>query len=162
MKTSSLLVASVALFGLVACSSTSTGTSGSSGSPGNPNNPGLPSLTSNGGNGTCDQACSHYLQCKGADWSTAQNQSTCVQNCGTLNATPGQLAEFVTLDCATAISVIETPPNGGSSGGNTSSGNTSGSSTDCNGCVWDGGSCIYLTGSGGNYFACASSCCPGH
>jgi hypothetical protein len=170
MKTSSLLVASVVLFGLVACSSGSTGsgtsgtsgTSGSSGSSGSLNTV-APSQT---GTATCDDACAYYLQCKGAGWYTQQNQSTCVQQCAGLGATPAQLATFVSEPCGQAVCTIEgsgAPGCGGSassSGGTTTS--SSGSATDCNGCVWDGGSCIYLTGSGGNYFACATACCPGH
>jgi hypothetical protein len=174
MKTSTVLVASFVLLGLFACSSGSTGsgtsggggggglfgTGGNGGSNGGTGT-GLGGIAGNGGNGTCDQACAHYLQCKGAGWDTPQNQSTCVQNCSGLGATPDQLANFVALDCPTAIQTIDGSGNTGTSGGTTSS--SSGSAPDCRGCAWDGSSaCIYLTGSGGNYFPCASSCCPGH
>jgi hypothetical protein len=171
MNTSSLLVASVVLFGLVACSSgsTGTGTSGGGGgggglfgTGGNGSNggTGIGGIAGNGGNGTCDQACSHYLECKGAGWATPENQSTCVQNCSGLGATPDQLANYVALDCPTAIQTIE--GTGGTTSGGTSSGG--GTAGDCVNCAWDGSSCIWLSPSTGLSSACSGgpACCPGH
>lgn len=111
-----------------------------------------------GGSGTCDAACAHYLECKGVD--NTQNRAQCNQQCGALGLTSDQLANFEAADCASAVAAIDGPPGGSS--GQTGTGGTSGTGggTDCNGCTWDGSSCIYLTGSGGNYFACDRSCCP--
>jgi hypothetical protein len=174
MQPTHLLAASLVVLGLVACSSSTTGTgtgtgNGTSGGNGNPllgGGTGTSGGTTGGGTGlgglqgtgggtaTCDDACAHYLQCKGAGWDTAQNRSTCDQNCAGLGVTPEQLTSYIGLDCQTAIGTIEgTPASTSSSSGS--------SGTDCNGCTWDGSACIYLTGSGGNYFACANSCC-GH
>lgn len=174
MKQVHLLAASLLVLGLVACSSSTTGngngTSGGGGAgTGNPllgGGTGTSGATApgggtgfgglagtTGGNATCDDACAHYLQCKGAGWDTPQNRSTCDQNCAGLGVTPEQLTSYVGLDCQTAITTIE--------GGGSTSGGTSGGASDCNGCTWDGSACIYLTGSGGNYFACANACC-GH
>jgi hypothetical protein len=176
MHPTHLLAASLVVLGLVACSSSTTGSGTGTGTGTGTGNPllgggtgtsggatgggtGFGGLTgTNGGNATCDDACAHYLQCKGDGWDTTQNRSTCDQNCAGLGVTPEQLTSYVGLDCQTAIVTIE--GNGSSSGG-TSGAGTSGGATDCNGCTWDGSSCIYLTGSGGNYFACANACC-GH
>ena len=169
MHTPHLLGVALVVLGLVACSSGTTGSgagtdppvgggTGASGGAAGKTGAGLAGVAPKaGGSATCDDACAYYLQCKGEGWDTTTNRSQCDQNCASLGVSAEQLASYVTLDCPTAISVIEPAPAPSSSGG------TSGSSgsTDCNGCSWDGSSCIYLTGSGGNYFACASSCC-GH
>lgn len=176
MQPAHLLAAALVVLGLVACSSSTTGTGTGTGTGAGGGNPllggggnGTSGGTAGGGTGfgglqgtgggtaTCDDACAHYLQCKGAGWDTTQNRSTCDQNCASLGATPEQLTSFVGLDCQTAIVTIE--GSGTSTSSSTSSSGSSG--TDCNGCTWDGSSCIYLTGSGGNYFPCANSCC-GH
>jgi hypothetical protein len=168
-----LLAASLVVLGLAACSSSTSGT-GTGNGAGNGTGTGNPLLGggngtsggtaaggglgglqgTGGGTATCDDACAHYLQCKGDGWDTPQNRSTCDQNCAGLGVTAEQLTSFVGLDCASAIAVIEPTPA-------PAPGGTSGGASDCNGCTWDGSSCIYLTGSGGNYFACANACC-GH
>lgn len=137
MQTTHLLAAAFAVLGLVACSSSTTGNgTGTGNGNGNGAGTGSPLLGGGGTGGGTDR-------------------STCNQNCASLGVTADQLASFVGLDCQTAIVTIE--GNGNSSGG--TSGSSGSSGTDCNGCTWDGSSCIYLTGSGGNYFACANSCC---
>ena len=176
MQTTHLLAAALVALGLVACSSGTTGSgtgTGTGNGTGNGTGTGNPLLGGGGGTGggtgfgglagtgggtaTCDDACAHYLQCKGEGWDTTQNRSTCVQNCAGLGVTSEQLTSFVALDCQSAIVTIE--GNGSSSGGTSGTSSSSGSSgTDCNGCSWDGSACIYLTGSGGNYFACAALC----
>jgi hypothetical protein len=176
MRTTHLLSVALVVLGLAACSSSTTGSgTGTGNGTGNGTGTGNPLLGggngtgtgggtgfgglagTGGGTATCDDACAHYLQCKGAGWDTTQNRSTCDQNCAGLGVTSEQLTSFVALDCQSAIFTIE--GNGSSSGG--TSGTSGSSGTDCNGCTWDGSACIYLTGSGGNYFACANSCC-GH
>ncbi|HSO33090.1 MAG TPA: hypothetical protein VLT33_11240 [Labilithrix sp.] len=157
MRLSCLFAAAVLAVQVIACSSgsttgTGTGTGGASGG-GAGGSGGAPST----GAGTCDSACAYYLACKGADG--VDNRAACNQQCAAQNNSADQLVAFQKLDCAKAIEFVEGP--GGSSGSTSSGGTTSsGGSTDCKGCVWDGSSCIYLTGSGGNYFACDRSCCP--
>ena len=120
------------------------------------------------GNGTaaatCDGACEHYLTCKGVD--SPANRQTCVGECGKMNLTQDQLSSFVQSDCQAAVAAVDgngTMAGAGASGGSTGgTGGTGGGSTsapDCRGCTWDGSSCIYLTGSGGNYFNCDAKCC---
>lgn len=99
-----------------------------------------------GGGCSCESACGYYLRCKAAD--TADNRALCNQRCVAQGYTSQQLSDFQQMDCPHAVAAID----------GTSSSSSSGSS--CTGCVWDGSSCIYLTGSGGNYFACDRSCCP--
>ena len=155
MRFPSMFAAAVVAVHLVACSSgstTGTGTGAGSGGGGG-------GATGTGGTGaaTCDSACAYYLGCKGTD--SADNRATCNQQCAAQNNSADQLVAFQKLDCAQAIQFIEGP--GVSSGSSsTSSSSSSGGASDCKGCVWDGSSCIYLTGSGGNYFACDRSCCP--
>jgi hypothetical protein len=103
--------------------------------------------------GTCENTCEHYLTCKGLfDEGT---QKTCEGNCESSGYSPEALAEFQATDCDTAIYMVEGPPSseGGGSGGGTS---------DCDGCQWDGSSCVYLSqytlvSTAG--FTCDSSCC---
>lgn len=108
-----------------------------------------------GGGATCNDACGHYLECKGAE--TQANLTKCDSACSSLGLSETQLASFVASDCATAIAEVEgTQPNGGNSGG-------SGSSS-CDGCVNDGsGSCVWLSQSdwgAGAYNGAALSCDP--
>ena len=114
--------------------------------------------------GTCDSACQHYLQCKGINDPTTQNQ--CVTKCAQAGYKPQALDSFLKTDCASAIFIVEGSGNkaGGSAGGG---GATTGK--ECQGCVWDGSSCIWMSsgnwGSGpysGAYTACNAACCPGH
>jgi len=155
MKAFSL--AALGVIVIVGCSSSATGSSGggqSSGSGGS--NAGFGAQGGNGGKGSCDGACAHYLTCKQID--TPDNRSQCTQQCDGLGLTPDQLANYEATDCATAIADIDGT---GSSGGGTGT-SSGGGATDCKGCAWDGSSCIYLTGSNGDYFNCDSACCPGH
>lgn len=157
-KTALGLLGGLLVVVLVACSSSTTGTGGggqSSGSGGN--NGGFGAQSGAGGKGSCDGACAHYLGCKGVD--TPDNRAQCTQQCDGLGLTADQLANYEATDCQTAIAAID---GNGSSSGTTSSSSSSGGAKDCNGCTWDGSSCIYLTGSNGDYFNCDSACCPGH
>lgn len=110
--------------------------------------------------GTCEAACRHYLECKGiADPVASQS---CLAKCAQAGYAPQVLASYVQTDCASAITIVEgAPAAGGSTGGS--------GSKDCQGCVWDGSSCIWMSsgnwGSGpysGASTACDPSCCPGH
>jgi len=111
--------------------------------------------------GTCAGACTHYLQCKGNVDPNAQ--PACMTKCQQMKLTVAQLQQYEATDCATAIWQAE------SSGGASGSGTAKPKSSECNGCVWDGSSCIWL--SSGNWGAgpysgasssCAAYCCPGH
>lgn len=148
----SIAAVAFVLLGVVACSSSTGGTdtNGANGGAG-----------AAGGASECASTCSYYLQCKGLD---ASYQTTCEQSCAQQQFTNAELSSYKQMDCPSAVAAIEshpTPGGGSTSGGSTSGGSTSGGakSKDCDGCVWDGSSCIYLTGSGGNYFACSASCC---
>jgi hypothetical protein len=114
---------------------------------------------------TCDAACAHYLECKGAE--TADNQSQCVAQCNQLGVTQEQLASFVQSDCATAIATIENANNNSTTNDNGGNGGSTGS--QCNGCVWDGSACMWYSQSdwgqgaySGAASSCDASCCPGH
>ncbi len=145
MRPSTLFVSAALVLQLVACSSTSAGTGTGSGTGGG----GVATASS------CDSACGYYLQCKGIDGPT--NRAQCNQDCATRGYTEQQLTDFRQMDCAQAVAAIEGT---GSTSGSATSGSSGTTAKDCKGCVWDGSSCIYLTGSGGNYFACDRSCCP--
>lgn len=144
---SSIAAAALVVLGLVACSSSSAGSDGAGGGAA-------------GGASECPSTCTYYLQCKGLD---STNQQACEQSCAQQQFTNAELSSYKQMDCASAVAAIESHPTpGGTSSGGTSSGGTSSGGTkpkDCDGCVWDGSSCIYLTGSGGDYFACNASCC---
>ena len=103
---------------------------------------------------TCDDACAHYLGCKGAD--DATNRQQCNSDCAGMGLSSDQLLQFTQSDCASAIATVE--GTGGQSQG--------GGGSDCNGCTWDGSSCIWLSqsnwGSGaysGAYTSCDAKCC---
>jgi len=112
--------------------------------------------------GTCDASCNHYLQCKGNYDPNAK--SACLTKCAQMNLTQQQLLQYEATDCTTAIWQAE------NSGGTSGNGGTSTpKSSECNGCVWDGSSCIWLSqsnwGAGpysGAYSSCKAYCCPGH
>lgn len=98
----------------------------------------------------CEASCDHYLQCRG--YEDDQTFQSCVMQCEKLHYSARQHATFQRTDCATAIRIVEGNPGGG--GG-------SSSSSECNGCVWDGSSCIWLSQSNwgaGPYSGAASSC----
>jgi hypothetical protein len=115
-----------------------------------------------GTSGTCEAACDHYLECKGAAMNTAQNKATCTTNCKGLGLKSSDLASFVQSDCATAIQMVD--GNAGQQQGSSSSGGSSsggGRPSECNGCVKDGDSCIWLSQSNwgqGAYSGAAASC----
>lgn len=108
---------------------------------------------------TCNEACAHYLACKGvADQGV---QADCVSRCIQAKYSPQILASFVRTDCASAIAIVEGQKKTGGGGG--------GTGKECQGCVWDGSSCIWMSssnwGSGpysGAYTSCNAYCCPGH
>lgn len=108
--------------------------------------------------GTCEASCVHYLQCKGI-FGDAQEMQECVGECRNMKLMAQALAGYEQTDCATAIRVVEGSGNSGNSG----------ASADCKGCVWDGGSCIWLSSSdwgagpySGAYTSCNAGCCAGH
>jgi hypothetical protein len=104
--------------------------------------------------GSCANTCEHYLTCKGIF--DAETQQTCEGNCASSGYSADDLAAFQTTDCETAIYMVEGPASsegGGSSGGG---------GVDCDGCQWDGSSCVYLSqytliSTGG--ITCDASCC---
>jgi hypothetical protein len=118
----------------------------------------------------CDVFCNHYLGCKGIqDPNTWQ---ACHGECLKANADPNLLYQYAQTDCATAVSMIDgngqqggmqQQPQGGQQqqGGGPRPG-----SKECDGCVRDGDSCVWV--SQGNWGAgpysgaaadCARSCC---
>lgn len=110
-----------------------------------------------GSGGTCEAACGHYLECKGASMNTAQNRATCTTNCKGLGLKSSDLASFEQSDCATAIQMVE--GNGQQQQANGS--NSGGRPSECNGCVKDGDSCIWLSQSNwgqGPYSGAAATC----
>ena len=81
--------------------------------------------------------------------------------CAQAKYTPQVLANFMRTDCVTAVYIVENQNQSKPAGGAPSS--------ECQGCVWDGSSCIWMSsgnwGSGpysGAYSACKAGCCPGH
>lgn len=106
---------------------------------------------------TCDDACAHYLTCKGAD--DAANRRQCTSDCAGMGLSSEQLAQFTQTDCTSAIAQVEGTGDQGQGGGGSGS-------SDCNGCTWDGSSCIWLSqsnwGAGpysGAYSTCDAKCC---
>ncbi len=148
----------------IACSAGSAGGSTTNGNQGNgPGSNGATSGTGSNagtatGNGaaTCDGACALYLGCKGID--TADNHQSCASQCAAQNHTQDELSQFVSLNCADAVALIDGPPANNNSGGST--GSSSGSS--CDRCQWDGSSCIWLSPNAPVTPACDANCCPGH
>jgi hypothetical protein len=99
--------------------------------------------------GTCANTCRHYLDCKAI--ADEEVQQTCEANCANAGYLPEDLAAFQATDCATAIYMVEGPSSGEGGGG-----------ADCDGCQWDGESCVYLSqytlvSTAG--FTCDASCC---
>ena len=102
---------------------------------------------------TCDDACAHYLTCKGAD--DAANRQQCNSDCAGMGLSSDQLSQFTQSDCASAIATVE------GTGQTTGGGGGGSAGSDCNGCTWDGSSCIWLSQSNwgaGPYSGAASSC----
>ena len=56
--------------------------------------------------GTCASSCMHYFDCKGVD-PTSDDLAVCARECERGPADPEQLRHFESLDCPTAIAVIE-------------------------------------------------------
>lgn len=109
---------------------------------------------SEGEAGNCANTCEHYLTCKGI--SDSETQQTCEGNCESSGYAADDLAAFQTTDCETAIYMVEGPASSEGSGGN------GGGAVDCDGCHWDGSSCVYLSqytliSTGG--ITCDASCC---
>lgn len=103
----------------------------------------------------CEASCGHYLECRGLD---DEQLAPCVSRCERLHYSARDHANYQRTDCATAIQIVE--------GGGNSGGGSQPRSSDCNGCVWDGSACIWLSqsnwGAGpysGAALSCASSCC---
>ncbi len=106
------------------------------------------------GGATCDGACAHYLGCKGISDAATTNQ--CVAGCHDAAPTAAWLEAYVATDCQTAIAAVE-GDGSGTGGGQTS---------ECDGCVRDGDSCVWLSqsdwGAGpysGAAWDCDPSCC---
>lgn len=109
---------------------------------------------------TCNEACAHYLACKGV--ADPGVQADCVSRCVHAKYSPQILASFVQTDCASAIAIVEGQQKAGGGGGGATG-------KECQGCVWDGSSCIWMSssnwGSGpysGAWTSCNAYCCPGH
>ena len=56
--------------------------------------------------GTCASSCMHYFDCKGIDPSS-DDLAVCAKECEKGDADPESLKKFESLDCASAIAVIE-------------------------------------------------------
>lgn len=57
--------------------------------------------------GTCEGSCAHYLACKNV--SDAAYKTECVKGCVALKRPAQDLAQFESMDCATAIATVEKP-----------------------------------------------------
>jgi hypothetical protein len=106
----------------------------------------------------CSAVCTHYLRCKMA--LSPQNLSACIPQCVAVGSPAPLMAYYVTTDCPTAIALLENPPSG-----NQAPAQPQGGARDpaCNGCVWDGSSCIWLSQSNwgpGPYSGAAADCKP--
>jgi hypothetical protein len=104
--------------------------------------------------GNCANTCEHYLTCKGIV--DAETQQTCEDNCTSSGYAADDLAAFQATDCETAIYMVEGPASSEEGGG------SGGGAVDCDGCQWDGSSCVYLSqytliSTGG--ITCDASCC---
>jgi hypothetical protein len=109
------------------------------------------------GGASCDDACSYYLQCKGAQATMTQTQ--CVPMCEQRGATSDQLSQLLEMDCPSVIKIVEEPYQPAPSP-SPSSGGSSGSR--CDSCYWDGSSCIWMSPNAPVTPACDADCCPGH
>jgi hypothetical protein len=117
--------------------------------------------------GDCAHACLHYLVCSGQ--ATYENQAECVAECRTVGYEAPFLGWFESTDCPTAIAVINylDSVKRGMSGGGGNNGGGDARSSQCNGCVRDGGECNWYSqsnwGSSGAYsgavITCDQSCC---
>ncbi len=110
--------------------------------------------------GTCEASCAHYLGCKG-NYAPGAN-TACITKCNQMGLSRPQLVDYEATDCTTAVWQAE---HTGGTGGTTGTPKSS----ECNGCVWDGSACIWLSqsnwGAGpysGAASSCKTSCCPGH
>ena len=118
-----------------------------------------------GGGGTCDGGCRHYLQCRNALGPDTLNQ--CLAACAQQGYTPDMLAQFVTLPCAQAIAAIEQQSGAGGGGQGGGNGGVGPGHKDCQGCKkWDN-LCQYVVetaiNSGpysGMVTDCDPRCCP--
>jgi len=92
-----------------------------------------------------------------------RTMNACIQQCVKMRYSAADLASYQQTDCATAISIVE--------GTGTQQQSSGSKSSECQGCVWDGSSCVWISqgnwGSGPNnpYSGAVSSCnsyCCGH
>ena len=108
--------------------------------------------------GSCEGACSHYLQCKGVQ--DQNTYTTCVLQCRQQGWSGSDLASYTASDCASAIAFVQ-GQGGGAGGGGGGSGNS-----QCNGCVRDGNDCVWIsqsnwgTGNNSPYSGAVSNCDP--
>jgi hypothetical protein len=109
--------------------------------------------------GGCQDACAHYLQCRGV--ADGNLLASCTQECQQGNPDPNTLVQYTQLDCATAIQLVE--GSGGPGGGQPGGAPAGGCNADCTGCVWDGSSCYQRAMAAmGSVIECAACCCaPG-
>jgi hypothetical protein len=110
--------------------------------------------------GDCSGSCTHYLRCKAI--LNQQNLSACVQQCTGSSPDPQTMSWYVTTDCPTAITFLENLVKASQAAVAPKPASGSGSS-ECNGCVWDGSACIWLSQSNwgaGPYSGAAGSCNP--
>ncbi len=103
----------------------------------------------------CGAACAHYLECKGID--DEQQWTMCTNECqSSTELDPAVVAQYPSLDCATAIELVES-----NQGGAAESGNQGGAcNADCTSCVWDGSSCYSNSMAAmGTVIECEACCC---
>jgi hypothetical protein len=112
----------------------------------------------------CERGCAHYLQCRGV--TDERTFGACVQQCTRMRYSEADLASFERTDCAAAIAIVE-----GKQQAPAQQQQQQQKSSECNGCVWDGSSCMWVsqsnwgTGPNSPYSGAVSSCnayCCGH
>ncbi|MFN7135576.1 MAG: hypothetical protein ACK4N5_26125, partial [Myxococcales bacterium] len=113
------------------------------------------------GKGTCEGVCRKVASCTGV--SDPQSTRACLAECRGYGLAPQTMAQFVALDCAAALAVLQ---QGQQQGGGGRGGNPGAGRKECEGCVRDGSECVWLSqgnwGSGwaATYSGAASSCDP--
>lgn len=113
----------------------------------------------------CNASCAHYLQCK--NLTDRGSYDACVMQCARMHYSETNLASYAQTDCATAITIVEGSPQQQQQQQRA----PQQKSSECNGCVWDGSSCVWVsqsnwgTGPNSPYSGAVSSCnayCCGH
>lgn len=114
--------------------------------------------------GTCQSACTYYLACGGFG---PAYKAPCLAECAASGLNGYQLAVFTTLDCREAVAVVAALEIAAwQQVAAAASQQQQKNSSQCNGCVRDGNSCVWLsqsnwgTGWASPYSGAASSCDP--